>query len=272
MPHWEFAENEPIDLFVKIVSGTITVSAEPTDLITVDVRPARPGRHGDASAEEVQVDYTQGRLDVTEPARFGLRLHSDDLEVAIRVPAGSRCSADLVSAHLTGTGELGSLNVKSASGGVTATTVAADAQVSTISGKVAIGAADKAMVKTASGSIELGTVASELNAQSVSGRVRVGRASGPVAIRTSSGRIGVDALTCGQAEVQSISGGIRLNVSPGISVYQDLSSLSGKVISDLEPAEQHDAEASGQVALHLRCRTTSGPIRVGRAQPASQPS
>ena len=266
MPHWEFARTEPVSLNVNIVSGSVTITAEPTNLITVDVRPSRPGRHADEYANEVTAEFTGDRLLVCEPSLGVLRLRDTSLDVVITVPSGSNCEAETASAEISCLGEFGSLNVRTASGQVRAASVAGEAQITSVSGRVTVAAAGTMTVKTASGSIEVGEVTGALQVGSVSGRVQVGSAGGPVNVQTSSGRITLDEISSGTAKINSISGEIRVQVTPGTDVYLDLSSLSGKVTSELDPADaQSPAGQSSAATLQLHCRTVSGSIRIGRA-------
>jgi hypothetical protein len=55
-----------------------------------------------------------------------------------------------------------------------------------------------------------------------------------------------------------------VGVPPGRGVYLDLSSVSGTVSSELNPAEEADAPE-----MSLECRSISGDVTVSRAaQPA----
>ena len=263
MPHWEFAQNGPIDLLTKLASGSITVTAEPTEKITVDVRPTRSGSRANDCADEVHVDYADGRLEVIE-AR-GWRMIDASLEFVITVPAGSHCTAETASASITCLGEFGSLTAESASGQVKAATITGEADVSNVSGRVTIASAATAKVKTASGSIELGPVSGDVNAQTVSGKVQLRAPGGSVTARSSSGRVEIDGLSTGEARIDTISGEVKLNIVRGVSVYLDLSALSGKVTSDLEPSGEDGLDTTDHVDLHLTCRTVSGAIKVGRA-------
>jgi hypothetical protein len=262
MPHWEFAQNGPIDLLTKLAAGSITVTAEPTEKIIVDVRPIPSGSRGNEYADEVHVDYADGRLEVIEAS--GWRIIDVSLEFVIIVPAGSHCTAETASASITCRGEFGSLTAESASGAVKAATITGEADVSCVSGRVTIGSAATAKVKTASGSVEIGQVSGDVNAQTVSGRVQLRRPGGSVIARSSSGRVDIAGLSAGEARIETISGEVRLDVVRGVTVYLDLSSLSGKVRSDLEPSGEDGSDATDHADLHLTCRTVSGAIRVGR--------
>jgi Putative adhesin len=270
MPHWEFASTEPVSLRVRTTAGSVTVAAEATELITVDVRPSRSGRHAEELADEVRVEFTGDRLQVTEPSNLIGRLRDAGLDVFITVPEGSRCEVETASAEISCLGEFASLNVKTASGALKAATVDGDAQITSISGRVTVAKAGTMTVKTASGSIELGEVTGALQASSVSGRVLVGSAGGPVTAQTSSGRISLDRLSQDTVQINSVSGDVTVQVIPDTDVYLDLASLSGRVRSELDPASD-PAGGAAQATLQLHCRTVSGSIRVTRA-PSTTPA
>lgn len=261
MSHWDFPATDPIDLDAEITSGSVTISARPTDTITVDVQSTR--RSGTDLADEVRVEYANGRLQISEPPqRHSWIRFSSGLDVVVTLPVGSRCSVRTVSADVLAEGELGSLSARITSGEISAGTVTGDVKISSTSGRVSVeDAAGPVSVKSASGSIDLGRVGGDLDVNSVSGRVEVGKAAASVSIRTASGRVKIGSLSRGQADITTVSGVIDLYVAKGVGVYLDMSSVSGRVTSDLEPSE-----ASDQVDLHLRCRSVSGAVRVARTE------
>lgn len=261
MPHWEFPRTEPIDLRTHVTSGRLSITAKPTEIITVDVRSTRSGRHGDDYADDVRVEYADGRLEIIEPQPQGWLRNGSGLDVAVTLPTGSHCSVSTTSADIACTGELGSLDARTVSGQITSGPVAGDLELTTTSGNATVGdVAAAATVKSASGNVELSRVGGDANVNTVSGRVRIGTAAASAIVRTASGRITVDSIARGCAEITTVSGDVKVDVAAGVGVYLDLSSISGKVSSDLEPSETSD-----DVALRLQCRSVSGSLQVGRA-------
>lgn len=265
MPHWEFPASEPIDLNAHLASGSVSISAEPTDLITVDVEPTRSGSRGQEHAADVVVEFDNGELRVSEPSQTGWVRHNSGLDITVTVPAGSRAAIGTASASITCEGDLGSLEAKSASGEIRAAAVSGETQASSTSGKVQIGeGGGQVTLKTSSGSIDLGRAGGDLYASSVSGKIQIGSAEASAKIHTASGSVRIERLAQGQAEINTVSGDVRVKVAPHTGVYLDLASVSGKVTSGLA-----DSDASDQVDLHLSCRTISGGLRVGVAEAAS---
>lgn len=264
--HWEFPRTEPIDLWTHVIAGRVSITAEPTEMVTVDVNSARPDRRGDDYAVDVQVDYADGRLEIIEPQprSHGWLRNGLSLDVAVTLPPGSHCSVSTMSANITGKGEFGSLDARTVSGEITSGPVAGDLELTTTSGNATVGdVSGAATVKSASGNVELGRVGGDAKVNTVSGRVRIGAAAASATVRTASGRVAIDSLARGRTEITTVSGDVTVDVAAGVGVYLDLSSISGKVSSDLEPSQTSD-----DVALRLQCRSVSGSLQVGRAVPA----
>jgi hypothetical protein len=263
MPHWDFARTEPVAVEVRIPAGSVSLTATPTDVITVDVRPTRPGRHADEYAEATRVEFTGDRLIVSDPDDPAWRNRDSGLDVVIIVPIGSRCEAETASAEISCLGDFESVNLATASGPVHATSLTGEARVASSSGAVTIADAGSAWVATSSGSVELGQVTGPVEVNSTSGRVKIGSAAGPLVVQNTSGSVAVDYLAGDDARIDTVSGDIKVAIRPGTGVYLDLSSLSGKVTSDLEPS---GPEPDDSPALRLHCASVSGSVRVGRTQ------
>ena len=263
MPRWNFPTTEPIDLLVEVAAGSVRITAEATDTVTVDVRSTKSGHEGDEHATAVQVDFADGRLEIVEPRnRHTWMRFNSGLDVRVTLPAGSQCSASTASADVTASGELGSLNVKTASGAIRAEAVTGEVDVNSSSGRIAIGdAASRVSANSASGAIEIGRAGGNLDVNNVSGKVEIGRAEADASIDTASGRIKIGSLSRGQADINTVSGEVKVHIAKGIGVYLDMTSLTGRVTSELEPSD-----ASDRVDLRLRCRSISGAIRVARAE------
>jgi hypothetical protein len=264
MTSWEFPTQDPVDLQVRIHGGGVRVLAVPTQTATVTLDAA------DGVLAATRVEFDHGALSVVAPGRLGLggnaRLEFDhgalsvvdlgrlwlggdaSVDVTVEVPEGSSCLAHTASADVSCTGELSALDIHTASGDVSAERVSGLARVVTASGDVRVGAADEARVETASGD------------------VRIEQADGAVTVRTASGDVWIAQTSGRRTEVKSSSGDISVAVAPGIGVYLDLSSLSGTVSSELEPAQ-----GGGDADMTVQCRTISGDVQVIRAaQPAAR--
>jgi len=273
MANWDFDCSEPIDANVCLASGTVALTAEPTDTISVQVHygrsglPARGDANDDRVVRNVVVEFADRHLVVSELPRHGLGWRSEDLHVTIRMPAGSRSAVQAASADVTCRGEYSAIYVRTASGRVDVGTVHGPAEIYTMSGSVQIFEAAEPTVQTASGRIAVRHAVGDVNARTASGDIRIGTADASVTARTASGRVLVVAMTHGRADLNSVSGDIDVKVVPGTGVFLDLASMTGRVTSDLTAWDQDDG-----ADLHVQCRTVSGSVHVARAVSAEMAS
>lgn len=100
-----------------------------------------------------------------------------------------------------------------------------------------------------------------MDVSTVSGKVEIGEAAADATVHTASGRVKIGRLSRGQTEIVTVSGEVKVNVAKGTGVYLDMTSISGRVTSKLDPSQ-----ASDQVNLHLKCRSISGAIKVAKAE------
>ncbi len=264
MTTWEFPCSEPASISITSwASGSVAVSGEPTDVITVQVVPSQHGANLDALLDEVRVGFDGGRLDITGPRASGF-LRRKGLDLTIKAPAGSACEAHTASADISCVGDLGALTLDTASGDVTAASAGGQVVVKTASGDVFVDRADAdADITTSSGDVKVAHARGELRVKAASGDLSIGDCGGSVTANTASGNIDIKELASGRAELDALSGDVTVTVVAGIGVYLDLSSISGDVRSDLDAADG-DGEGDGdpEAALEIKCRTISGDIRI----------
>jgi DUF4097 and DUF4098 domain-containing protein YvlB len=269
MPHWDFPGSDPIDVFVDLASGHVTLDAGAVSATTVDVEPSRFSRNAEKLIDEVRVNFDQDRLEVTGPRRTGLFRGNAAFDVTIRLPEGSSCMARTASADLTCKGALADLEAHTASGDVTVASVTGRLQVETASGDARLDEAGPAEIRTASGDVRLNWARDEVSVRTASGDVTIANAATDVAGMTASGDFRIASVGRGSTEVNTASGDIVIGVNPGVGVYLDLSSATGTVTSQL-----NETGPSDDVALGVRCRSASGDIRIIRSaapQPAPAP-
>lgn len=260
MAHWEFPGSEPIDAFIDLAAGRVVLTAQPTDVTTVELTASWPGR-SERLPSDVQVSFNDGRLEITGPRRSGLWRGHTGLDLAVTLPAGSRCMVRAASADLTCTGEVAELDAHTASGDVTAAVITGHAEIQTASGDVRLEEAGAgADVRTAGGDIRLARAGGGVRVRTASGDVNIGSAASSVAVVTSSGDVRLASVAAGRSDVQTVSGDIVVGVAEGVGVYLDLASVTGSTTSQLE-----ETAASGDVPLEVVCRAVSGDIRIARA-------
>jgi hypothetical protein len=263
MAHWEFPGSEPIDAFIDLAAGRVVLTAQPTDVTTVELTASWPGR-SERLPSDVQVSFNDGRLEITGPRRSGLWRGHTGLDLAVTLPAGSRCMVRAASADLTCTGEVAELDAHTASGDVTAAVITGHAEIQTASGDVRLEEAGAgADVRTAGGDIRLARAGGGVRVRTASGDVNIGSAASSVGVVTSSGDVRLASVAAGRSEVQTVSGDIFIGVAEGVGVYLDLASVTGSTTSKLE-----ETAASDDVPLEVVCRAVSGDIRIARASRA----
>jgi hypothetical protein len=266
MATWEFVGAQPIDANISIASGSVSITAEPTDTTSVIISRGRSvDRSDDDVAEEVTVEFADRHLVVSELPRRGLGWRVRDLHVRITVPAGSRAAVQAASAGITCAGTYGAVDIRTASGHVDVATVHGPADISTMSGGVQLFEAAESSVQTASGRILVRHAVGDATAKTASGNITIGKADASVTAGTASGEILVVGLARGRAELNSVSGDIRVKVLPDTAVFLDLASVTGRVSSDLEATD-----GDGGANLHLQCRTVSGSVHVAKSAESAE--
>jgi hypothetical protein len=264
MRQWDFPFSDPVDISIDSwASGSIAVSGEPTDTVTVLVE--RSHRRGAADRpDEIEVAFEDGQLYIRGPRGLSFRSHHG-LDLTIKAPAGSTCAAKTASAGLSCVGVVSALSMNTASGHLTATSVTGDVTVRSASGDLLLDkVGGELTMHTASGDTQVKRVDGAVRISSASGDVTIGSCGGPVNARTASGDVSFDGVASGLVQVNTATGDIRVGVLPGLGVYLELSSLSGSVRSDLDEVDGPDGDAD--TAVEIRARTMSGNIRITKAR------
>ncbi|CUR54815.1 conserved hypothetical protein [metagenome] len=266
-----FETHEPVELYVEIGRGSVTLDAAETTESTVEVT-------GDRS-DEVIVELNGRQLSVISPRhRTGFFGGEPNLFVTIAVPTDSQLNVKTGSADVSASGTWGSTQVKSGSGQVRLAEVGApalietgsgdisaerilgEAKIKSGSGNVTVQRADSAaLVSTGSGDVELAVAAGPVVVKTGSGDLRVATADGDVSMSTGSGDAVVERLNRGTFSVKGASGDVAVGVPAGVPVWTDLSSVSGHVHSNLVGA---GTPADGQAHIELRAKTVSGDITL----------
>jgi DUF4097 and DUF4098 domain-containing protein YvlB len=258
----------PPRIEVRNPAGSVTVRAvEGAEQLEVEVEPL------DDAAEQlldrVEVDLRAGdadspaRLRVAVPERRLLRTPA--FAVRITTPSGAAARIAVASADVELTGSLGELEVTSASGDVDVEH-GTEVHVRTASGESRIGTVEgRASIASASGDIRIGRGQNLLKLRTASGDVSVDHAGDATTIKTASGDVTVGAAAGEMLQVQTASGDISVGVPPGLRVWLDLHTLSGRMSSDLE---EEGSNADGRPDLTLTLESVSGRIRIGRTTAA----
>jgi DUF4097 and DUF4098 domain-containing protein YvlB len=270
----------PVTLSIELDAGNVVIDATTTTSTEIELRPLNAG-DADAAAliDRAEITHDGDKVTVHLPTgKSGLFRRTPEIVISARLPVGSTLTARLRSADLRVTGELDHVRVESASGDVNLPDVAGSAVVITASGDARLGTVGGPVeLKTASGSVgievccancsivsasgdvTLGLVEGDLSLKTASGDVTVRAADGAVRARTASGDVAIKQVRTGIVEIDTVSGGVQLGVERGVSVWLDVSSLSGKVRSRLELS---DGASDDDKSLELRVRTLSGDVSL----------
>lgn len=265
-----FETHEPVSLYVELGKGSLTVTAEETQQTTVTVS----GPH----AEEVAVEQSGNQISVVAPRRgIGfLGGGEPSLDVRVTVPEASDLITKTGSADQTATGSFGLAKVKSGSGDVRFDRFAGHVVIDTGSGDIVIGEVGADLrIKSGSGDVEVGNVAGTVGVSTGSGDIKVGAtraaamiksgsgdlsiqsAESDVSLSSASGDLTVATMHRGSLTAKNASGDIRVGIPAGTPVWTDISSLTGRIGSDLEGAGQPEP---GQDYVEVRAKTISGDI------------
>lgn len=265
-----FHTEKPVSLYVELGKGRLTVTATDTTESVVTVA----GQH----AEEVILEHNGDQLAVIGPRqRMGFFGGIEpSLDVTVTVPTGSELITRTGSADQVATGTFALARVKSGSGDVELDRFTGPVTVDTGSGSVSVaevigdlrvksGSGDvdagdvqgSVAVSTGSGDITVGTTHGPAQVKSGSGDLTVTTALGDVSLSSASGDLRVGTMNCGAFTGKNASGDIRVGIPAGIPVWTDVSSLTGRIGSNLEGAGQ---PGPGEDYIEVRATTVSGDI------------
>lgn len=264
-----FETPDPIQLAIELGSGDVTVTA--TDTTTTTVTLSGP------EAEDTQVTQHGRTISVIAPKRKVRLFGSGGLTVVAQVPLHSDVSTGAGSADVDIKGQVSKVDVKAGSGDlsvehagdVDAVSGSGTQRLGTLEGglRARTGSGDvrahqiagDASVASGSGDFVLENVGGSLSGKTGSGDIVVNRLGGDADISTASGDISVHRMEAGTAAVRTASGNIRLGAGAGTPVWTDITSVSGRVASDLQSLGE---PTEGQPYLQWRLRSVSGDIHL----------
>jgi hypothetical protein len=266
------ARGLPPEIDVRNAAGSVTIEAvEGAEALEVLVEAL------DDAAEQLldRVEIDTGpddlgradaptRLRVSVPNRKLFRTPA--FAVRVTTPAGARARVAVASADLDVRGRMGRLELTGASGDL-AVEHCTELQLRSASGDARIGTVDgPATIASASGELRLGAVRGALEMRTASGDISVDRTSGDVSLTSASGDLEIGAAACGSLQLKTVSGDVSVGVVPGLRVWLDLSSVSGRMHSELD--DDGATTGNGPAELSLGLRSVSGDLRIRRAATA----
>jgi hypothetical protein len=270
-----FDASGPLDIDLALGAGRVTVALVEEPGVAVEVRydptATNPWMQGISSVlnwfggqfgssddtkyiavDETRIDLIGNRLIVHTPKRG----HMIPLAVTVRAPAGSNLEVSAGSADMTVTGPAGRVKLSTGSGNVALDRADGPADIHSGSGALRLGPMLGGLrARSGSGEIEVSSVGGTTTLTTGSGDVWLGAVQSDVRARTGSGDLTVADAACGQVELITGSGEIRVGVRSGTAAMVDLKSGSGQARSELNLSDQPPADAP---RLQVRGRTGSG--------------
>ncbi|QFU92330.1 DUF4097 family beta strand repeat-containing protein [Amycolatopsis sp. YIM 10] len=192
-----------------------------------------------------------------------LPLRKVPLTVTVHAPRGSHLGIRAGAADVTVTGTAGRASISTGSGDVSLGETKAAANVRTGSGEVQLGPSTYGLqVRSGSGAVRLAAPTGSATVVTGTGDIWLGAVTGDVMVRSGSGDLTVAEAKSGSMELNTGSGEIRFGVASGITAEVDVSTVSGRVSSELPVRESPPEEAA---AVRARMRTGSGDAVVTSA-------
>lgn len=266
-----FETPQPIELYVECHSGRVAVTAADVTRTEVTVT----GKH----ADDFVIEQRDDKVQVVAP-RSGMGFivgGGQRAEVSVVMPAHSTLTVKTGSADTevlgaidglwvnSGSGDLsvelvdGTSELQSGSGEIRVVELRGDARVKSGSGDVSIRRCADLTVSTGSGDVRIESVGGRLGVKTGSGDVQVGQAADDLALSTGSGDLDVEQAHKGRYVLKAASGDVRIGVAAGTPVWTDITTISGRVRSDLTPVGPPE---DGQDHLEIRATSASGDITL----------
>lgn len=273
-----FPADGPISLRIKQRAGNVFVAATDTDRIHLDVRAANSRSDSEDLVGQTKVDFSPGSLSVDVPRGVSLGFGSTAVDVVLTVPTGTVANIETGSGDVQLRGAFGDVSATSGSGEIVAERVA-DGRFSTGSGDVRVGMVTSGRVKTGSGDVRVegadhrltvdtgsgdvtvGMAAPSTTVKVASGDIKVGESGGVLDLKSASGDVAVSRASEGEVTVTTSSGDIVVGVVNGTAALLDCSTVSGRVVSELDSA---DAPDDDDRRLRVVTRSASGSVIIRR--------
>jgi len=271
MTTYDFETHQPVELYVELGKGTLSITTDDTTETHVQVEGRDP--------ERVRVEQNGDRIDIVDQtSKSAFNFAHQGYDVTVTLPEASRLAVKTGSASVQVTGMVGPSLVRTGSGEVDLERLTGASSIETGSGDVAVHHSDAELrIKSGSGDVSIGSTGAAVMVSTGSGDVELGRAHGPVSAKTGSGDLRVieadDDVTLatgsGDLEVGKVrrgkvvgkgaSGDIRVGIPAGVPVWTDITTVSGQIRSGLHGSGQPQ---DGQDHVELRARTVSGDITL----------
>jgi hypothetical protein len=275
-----FQTPAPVKLRVDIPKGRIKVTAAETGDTRVELIAIGGDPRAQAMIAEAEVaqngDEIVVRVRKDGPMWFGW---GGSIEALVTAPLASHATLSTGAGRVETTGRLGDVDAhtgagaivldecaearaRTGSGNITIASATGSADAKTGSGRVHVGnVAGNVRISTGAGSAELDGAGGEATLSTGSGNIEVGEGGDAVEASCGSGNIKVRRVDHGRVRAKTTSGGVSVGVAQGVAALLDLSTMSGRVSSELDAS---GPPAEGEAHVELVLNTISGNVNVAR--------
>ncbi len=277
-----FATPTPPKLRIDIPRGRITIAASDTGETEISLFAPRGDADALAWIDQTEIADIGGEIVVRNPVRrwFGL-IHCGPIEATIKTPIGAAATLTMGAGKVETTGVLGPVTantgagnvrieacgearLRTGSGNVEVERASGGVDAKTGAGQVTIRAAGADVrVTTGAGSAHLGEIAGAARLTTGHGDIEIEHAGGgAVEAFTAAGNIEVMRADRGLVRAKTVSGRVSVGVPAGVAALLDISTMSGRVRSDLAAS---GPPGDGEPHVELVLSTVSGNVNVARA-------
>jgi DUF4097 and DUF4098 domain-containing protein YvlB len=276
-----FPVSGPVNTYISIHAGDVTITASERDDVVVDVFPRDPDSKADVkAAESARVELNGTKLEV-KTSRQGIGWsRAGVVRVEIAVPEGSRLDGHTEVGDLRTEGVLGACTLKSGAGAIRLGTTG-KLRVVSGAGDISVEhATDDVLAVTGTGALSLGAVRGDLIVKNGNGATRVGAVDGLLkisasngdvtvdearqgaTIKTANGSIRVGSITSGDIDLKTAFGTVEVGIAHGTAARLDVKTTFGLLRQELEPTPTPPASVR---TATVKARTSHGDITIRRA-------
>ena len=248
-------------LEIRNPAGSTSVEADPTtEEITLEVVALNSA--AEELIDRLDLTVTSASVRLSVPQRRLLRTPS--FAITVTTPPDVHVAVAGASSDTMLRGRLAGAVLTSASGDVTVEHCT-DLQARTASGDLRVDRVQgTATVATASGDIQLADAGGAVQARSASGNVVLGDLAADATVQTASGDVRIDRASNGTVRLTTVSGDATVGVAPGLRIWLDVQTVSGRMRSELDGA---DPGEGGAPQLTVVVKSVSGDLQLRRAVP-----
>ncbi|MBL6939143.1 MAG: DUF4097 family beta strand repeat protein [Alphaproteobacteria bacterium] len=273
-----FETPSPVKLRVEVPAGRVFVTAEATEQTHIELTALSSAARKWVADAEISKNGEEIVVFIRQPSIFSWGFNRG-VDMNIHVPLESWAALTTGSGHIDTAGKLGKVRATSGSGKIrlddcgevyartgsgeiTVRLCAGSVDAKTGSGHVTVGkvGAD-ARIETASGGAEIDEVGGNARIQCASGHIEVGQSGDTLDAHAASGSIRVRRTDHGRVRARTYSGSVKVGVANGTAALLDVSTMSGRVDSELRPSDVPGAE---EKRVELILSTMSGNVTVAR--------